>query len=164
MPRREDSLDAFWIDPRLPTSDSPSDSEEASAKMMPCEAVLIIRDKIGFRYERRARLQDFVSEREAAKLLGLPVMTVHRWVKGGQLHGETKRDYSVIRLSEVLRVANERGLLDPERVRTRMRTGSPTDPDFSGFFSDLSTSENMYVRFRRLDQERSRGRGRDASR
>jgi excisionase family DNA binding protein len=165
MPRRDDSLEAYWLDPRLPAlGEQPSTATREDTATMPNAAVLIISDKIGFHYERQVRLQDFVSEREAAKLLGVPVMTVHRWVKAGTLNGAKRRDYSVIRLADVLRIASERGLLDPERIRTKVPVGSPNEPNpFSGFASTLS-SENIYVKFTRVDKKRPRSRGRDSSR
>src|SRR2546426_4207244 len=59
-------------------------------------------------YEREVGLDDFVSVREAAQLLDLPIMTVGRWVKGKVLKGSKKRGFAVIPVREVLRMAKER--------------------------------------------------------
>jgi len=71
-------------------------------------AMIVIRDRIGFEYERQVGLDDFVSIREAAGLLELPVMTLSRWVKSKKLKSAKRGGFVVIRLREVLRIAKER--------------------------------------------------------
>lgn len=71
-------------------------------------AVISVRDRIGFRYEREVGLDDFVSVREAAQLLHLPVMTISRWLKKKEMKSTTRHGFTVIRLREVLRVARDR--------------------------------------------------------
>jgi excisionase family DNA binding protein len=73
-------------------------------------AVISVRDRIGFRYERSIGLDDLVSVREAAHLLHLPVMTISRWVKKKEMKSAKHRGFTVIRLREVLRVARERDI------------------------------------------------------
>jgi hypothetical protein len=71
-------------------------------------AVIVIRDRIGFQYERQVGLDDFVSTREAAQLLELPVMTITRWVRAMKMKSSKRNGFVVIRLREVLRIAKER--------------------------------------------------------
>jgi len=74
----------------------------------PDDVLIVVRDRIGFQYERQVGLDDFVSVREAAQLLDLPIMTVSRWVKGKVLKSSKKRGFAVIPVREVLRMAKER--------------------------------------------------------
>lgn len=71
-------------------------------------AVIIVRDRTGFQYRREVGLDDFVSVREAAQLLQLPAMTVHRWVKKRELKSSKRNGFTIIRLRDVLRTAHER--------------------------------------------------------
>jgi hypothetical protein len=71
-------------------------------------AVITLRDRIGFEYERVLGLDDFVSVRDAANLLSLPVMTVNRWVRAKKVKSSRRRGFAVIPLREVLRVAEEK--------------------------------------------------------
>src|SRR5690349_4830553 len=115
MPWRKDFVQCFWLDPdwvglsgypnqEQPPADSVIESAprhvERSyntrvARTPPraplAAAVIAVRDRIGFRYEREVGLDDFVSVREAAQLLDLPIMTVSRWVKGKVLKSSRKR-------------------------------------------------------------------------
>ena len=133
MPWRDDFTKSFWIDPDwVGLSGYPEDQGAPSSPRKPAlgkdtitkqyptyrkregtekplgAAVIVIRDRIGFEYEREVGLGDFVSLREAAQLLELPVMTVSRWVKAKKIKGSKKRGFVVIRLDEVLRIAKER--------------------------------------------------------
>ena len=83
---------------------------ERSAVLCDCpdDVLIVVRDRIGFQYERQVGLDDFVSVREAAQLLDLPIMTVSRWVKGKVLKSSKKRGFAVIPVREVLRMAKER--------------------------------------------------------
>ena len=132
MPWRKDFVECFWLDPdwvglsgypdqRAPAAEAlevaaPRHVKRSylthSASTAPqrpiAAAVIAVRDRIGFRYEREVGLDDFVSVREAAQLLDLPIMTVSRWVKGKVLKGSKKRGFAVIPVREVLRMAKER--------------------------------------------------------
>jgi hypothetical protein len=117
MPWRPDFAEAFWIDPdyvglgRYP--DTPE--EPAPEPRPPSEAVLIMRDRIGFEYERRVNLGDFVSQRDAAKLLGLNLMTINRWVRSKRLPSRRRRFFTVVRLKDVLKAAQDEGRQLPMR-------------------------------------------------
>src|SRR5437879_3482967 len=132
MPWRKDFVECFWLDPdwvglsgrpdRLkPAAEALEDAAPRhvkrsylthSAPTAPqrpiAAAVIAVRDRIGFRYEREVGLDDFVSVREAAQLLDLPIMTVSRWVKGKVLKSSNRRGFAVIPVREVLRMAKER--------------------------------------------------------
>jgi excisionase family DNA binding protein len=70
-------------------------------------AVMVKRDRTGFRYERAIGLDDYVSQAEAAKLLQIPVMTIYRWVRGRGLPSKKRNGISVIKLRDVLGIARE---------------------------------------------------------
>ena len=131
MPWRKDFVECFWLDPDwvgvsgYPDPEPPAASIEGSAprhvkrsyltrlartpaRRRVGAAVVAVRDRIGFRYEREVGLDDFVSVREAAQLLDLPIMTVSRWVKGKVLKSSKKKGFAVIPVREVLRMAKER--------------------------------------------------------
>jgi excisionase family DNA binding protein len=135
MPWRNDFVQTFWLDPDwVGLSGYPDQEEEPEGQpvehpggLVPNRvirtyptyrkteterhigaAVIVIRDRIGFEYERQVGLNDFVSIREAAKLLELPVMTLTRWVKSKKLRSSKRSGFVVIRLREVLRIAKER--------------------------------------------------------
>ena len=119
MTRRRDFMEAFWIDPDYRgLAGWPNEAEvqagqnvkaaPASQRHDPVEAVIAIRDRIGFAYERIVGLADYVSQREAAQLLGLPVMTITRWVHGKKIPRHMRNGYTVVRLRDVLRLARER--------------------------------------------------------
>lgn len=76
-------------------------------------AVMVKRDRIGFRYERAVGLDDYVSQFEASKLLQTPVITVNRWVRSGTLPSKKRNGFSVVKLRDVLEVAK----LQKKRIR-----------------------------------------------
>jgi len=141
MPWRNDFVKTFWLDPDWVGLSGYPDQEDVS-RGRPVErpvpnrvkrqyptytsktgperpigaAVIIMRDRIGFEYERQVGLDEFVSIREAAKLLELPVMTLTRWVKSTKLKSARQRGFVVIRLREVLRIAKDR--------RAKLKLGS----------------------------------------
>jgi excisionase family DNA binding protein len=168
MARREEFLEAYWIDPTYPdfTKDRKL-TKQSDTPAAPEEAVFNIRDRIGFRYERRVGLGDFVSQREAARLLGVAVMTVYRWVRNKELRSEARNGYSVIKLRDLVRFATARELLNSNDFRTRMpialQDDALSDPNFSGFTSNLSSQEHMYVHFDQ-NKKSTRGRSRKSSR
>src|SRR2546421_9749650 len=132
MPWRKDFVASFWIerdwvglsgypDERARKAEAPANAAPRRVKRSylprsatpPPErpiaaAVIAVRDRIGFQYERQVGLDDFVSVREAAQLLDLPIMTVSRWVKGKVLKSSKRRGFAVIPVREVLRMAKER--------------------------------------------------------
>ena len=106
MPWRPDFAEAFWIDPDyVGLGRYPVTAEVPPAPRPPSEAVLVMRDRIGFEYERRVHLGDYVSQRDAAKLLGLPVMTINRWVRSRKLPSRKRGAFAIVRLGDVLKVA-----------------------------------------------------------
>ena len=80
-------------------------------------AVVEIRNRIGFKYERVVGESEYMSQKEAAELLGVEVMTVSRWVRGGELSSRKRNGFSVVRLRDLLKLAAQRGL----KVRRRGR-------------------------------------------
>ena len=133
MPWRHDFVQCFWVDPdwdgfsRYPEDETPlrtapepaapahvrssyvtHTASPAEARRPIGAAVTVLRDRTGFRYERHVGLDDFVTVREAAQLLRVPAMTVTRWIKKRRIRSGKKNGVSVIRLSEVLRVAQDR--------------------------------------------------------
>ncbi len=133
MPWRHDFVQCFWVDPDwggfsgypedLPSSRTPpgptgpphvrSKDVTHTATLDETErpigaAVVFVRDRTGFRYERQVGLDDFVTVRDAAQLLRVPVMTLTRWIKKRRIRSRKQNGFSVIRLREVLRVAQDR--------------------------------------------------------
>lgn len=111
MAWRRDYIEAFCIDRAhrgLSGVPDPGELESPATDLEPNEVVLVLRDRLGFRYERIVGLDDYVSQRDASLLLGLPVMTVNRWV-GKRLKGKRRGEFTVVRLRDVLAVAKEDG-------------------------------------------------------
>src|SRR2546428_1382062 len=119
MPWRKDFVECFWLDPDwVGLSGYPDPGKPPAAAIQSsaprhvkrsyrthvartpqrrplAAAVVAVRDRIGFRYEREVGLDDFVSVREAAQLLDLPFMTVGRGSEGKGLKGSKKRGSDV---------------------------------------------------------------------
>jgi hypothetical protein len=138
MPWRDDFVKTFWVDPdyqglagypgeagTVPESDPRPHAKHAPKHVTKTQAlyrnpagprnplgaaVMVIRDRIGFEYEREVGLEDFVSIREASQLLEVPVMTLSRWVKARRIKSAKRKGFVVIQLQEVLRLAKERKL------------------------------------------------------
>lgn len=132
MPWRSDFTQSFWVDPNwvgfggypeghqdkrsVPVDEGPAHvrSRYPTHTAAPDvgrpigAAVVVVRDRTGFRYERQVGLDDFVTVRDAAQLLRLPVMTVTRWIKMRRIRSRKQNGFSVIRLREVLRVGHSR--------------------------------------------------------
>ncbi|HEY6924140.1 MAG TPA: hypothetical protein VI653_11780 [Steroidobacteraceae bacterium] len=134
MPWRHDFVQCYWVDPdwggfsgypgdesqpRNPPPEPTRPSHLRSKHLTHSAsldsigrpigaAVIVVRDRIGFRYERVVGLDDFVSVREAAQLVGLPVMTLSRWIKGRRIRSRKRNGFSVLRLRDMLKVATER--------------------------------------------------------
>lgn len=112
MPWRDDTPPAFWLDPSPGLAGNPDVSESAHeehARVAAREAadhvrfaVITVSDRIGFEYRRVVGLNDFVSQRDAAQLLDLPVMTVTRWTTSRRLKSRTRSGFTVILLRELL--------------------------------------------------------------
>jgi excisionase family DNA binding protein len=85
--------------------DHPTWKSEVGEELAVRGAVIEMRDRIGFKYERAIGLDDYVSQREAADLLRVPVMTVNRWIRNGSLKSTSKNGYSVLKLRDLLRIA-----------------------------------------------------------
>ncbi len=81
--------------------------------------MVVVRDRTGFRYERYVGLDDYVTARDAAQLLGVPAMTVTRWIKKRRIRSRKQNRSSVIRLRDVLRVA--KGRQRPVKLGTRLK-------------------------------------------
>jgi len=134
MPWRHDFVQCFWVDPdsaglsRYPGQEAPpriplvpSGPAHVTSKYPTHEAplretdwpigaaVVVVRDRTGFSYERHVGLDDFVTVRDAAALLRVRTMTIGRWVKTRSLGSRKQNGVSVIRLRDVLRVAQQRG-------------------------------------------------------
>jgi hypothetical protein len=116
MPWRRDYSEALWIDPDYTglagfpgEANNTSPTQQQAERQMSDvrEAVLVMRDRIGFQYERRVGLGDFVSQRDAAKLLSIDVMTVTRWVKAKKLPSRKRKGFVVVRLRDVVEVARK---------------------------------------------------------
>jgi hypothetical protein len=68
--------------------------------------ILAWRDRQGFRWERVVGLNDYVSQADAAQLLGVPLMRVNRWVrKGGPLKSKKRRGYSIVLVRDIYELA-----------------------------------------------------------
>ena len=68
-------------------------------------ALLVVRDRFGFRWERWIGLHDDVSQVEAAKLVGVPLTRLNRWVRTKKLKSRTLQGYSVIRARDLYQLA-----------------------------------------------------------
>ncbi len=144
MPWRHDFVQCFWVDPdwggfsgypegEAPSRMPPEPSGPAHVHSKPVThwgkpnatdrpigaAVVVVRDRTGFSYERHVGLDDFVTVRDAAQLLGIPAMTVTRWIKKRRIRSRKQNRSSVIRLREVLRVAKHRQR--PVKLGSRMK-------------------------------------------
>jgi len=80
----------------------------------------VVRDRIGFQYEREVGLDDLVSVREAAQLVGVPVMTLSRWIKRRSLRSRKRNGFSVLRLRDVLSVGRDQGRVLPLGSRLKI--------------------------------------------
>jgi hypothetical protein len=127
MPWRQDSPGAFWLDPHPGLSGLPEDIQatlpggiEGSFDALghagsPRFAVITVTDRTGFEYRRVVGLDDFVSQRDAAQLLDLPVMTLTRWTASRRLKSRKQNGFVVVRLGDLLDVV--------QRENRPLRTG-----------------------------------------
>ncbi len=137
MPRRPDAHLAYWLDvrgvlhgypqerrlpPRAVAADDPESRLGPNAVVTREDltwndllegssggwCVLVLRDRQGFRWERRVGPNDFVSQADAAQLLGVPLMRVNRWLRpGGPLKSKKRRGYSVVRVKDLYDLATK---------------------------------------------------------
>src|SRR6266511_1637127 len=109
MPWRHDFVQCYWVDPDWGGfSEYPTHAASLESTAQPIgAAVIVVRDRIGFRYERVVGLDDFVSVREAAQLVGLPIMTLSRWIKRRRIRSRKRNGFSVLQLRDVLKAAME---------------------------------------------------------
>ena len=76
-------------------------------------AVAQITDRHGMRWTLEAEPSSLVTQRVAAGLLRVSIMTVNKWVREGVFGRQIKRDrVSVIPMREVQRMARNRGVFD----------------------------------------------------
>jgi len=74
----------------------------------PRRGVTLERRFRGRTYERRVRPQDYVTQIEAAAILGTTLMTVNRYVRGKRLRAVTRDGISMIQLRILLRFRQKR--------------------------------------------------------
>jgi hypothetical protein len=104
MPRRLDATWARWGSP----------SEEYSKNPPEQEVTLYRRDRNGFVWQRRVTGNDWVTISEAASILKVNPVTAWQWTrKGGRLRVQLRRRLQVVRFSDVLKLAEERGTAPP---------------------------------------------------
>lgn len=111
MPWRDKSQPAFWLDSGPGLAGHPEAPPQADASLTGGTAaspagdlrfaIVTVADRIGFEYRRVVGLDDFVSQRDAAQLLDLPVMTVTRWTASGRLKSKTMSGFTVVRLGDL---------------------------------------------------------------
>jgi hypothetical protein len=74
----------------------------------PHQGVTLERRFRGRTYERRVRPQDYVTQIEAAAILGTTLITVNRYVRGKRLPAVKRAGISMIQLRTLLRFRRER--------------------------------------------------------
>ena len=74
----------------------------------PHQGVTLERRFRGRTYERRVRPQDYVTQIEAAAILGTTLMTVNRYVRAKRLPARKRAGISMIQLRTLLRFLRDR--------------------------------------------------------
>jgi hypothetical protein len=155
MPWRDDTPPAFWLDPTpglaaAPDAAAPAEWETTSVTRQAGDAVrfavITVSDRIGFEYRRVVRLDDFVSQRDAAQLLDLPVMTVTRWTASGRLKSRTRNGFTVIRLRDLLELIRAENR--PVRTGTFLATVHTADGGESRIASEIMFTSTRPTRTR----------------
>jgi len=126
MTRRDDFLTARFVEPHPvgTIKDADSGKEIPVFPNPPLKDVIItIRDRIGFRYERRVTERDCVSQAQAAAILGVPVMRINRWINSDELKETTKSGFSVVRLCDLYTIAWKYGIILETRPKGRWLVG-----------------------------------------
>jgi hypothetical protein len=67
-------------------------------------------DRIGFQYERRVGLADYVSQKQAARLLKRDLATVVRWTTTKRLRSRRLNGYVVIQVREISKASKRLGI------------------------------------------------------
>lgn len=104
MPRRDEYLEAYWI--RI--MKVAPDGKHYKNPPGDLTAVLKMVSRTGMQYTREVKRGGYVTQREAAKLLKVSVMTVNRWVRNGLLRSTMRKGVSVIAVREVIALADYR--------------------------------------------------------
>jgi hypothetical protein len=104
MPRR---LDATWADWEPPPGGYRRNPPEH-------EATIYRRDRNGFVWYRRVRPKDWVTISEAASILKVNPATAWHWTRqAGRLPKKKRRGVQLVRFSDVVKLAEERGIAQP---------------------------------------------------
>lgn len=121
----------------------------------------------GQEYQRTVGAEDWVTQREAALLLGISVMAVNKNVRARKLKAAVHDGVSVIQLNEVARFAGARGIT-PEAGRPLPwlrqlvhRLAPPlTDPDEASTWQEVTLQERARTRYSSKRQRRASQRRR----
>lgn len=97
---RKTRIEGIWVDPATGYLTNPP---------APTDRSIITLVYLGQRYTREVGPDDYVSQREAAALLGVTVMAVNKWVRNRKLRCRKRRGSSVIRLSDLKRFGKSHG-------------------------------------------------------
>jgi hypothetical protein len=145
MPRKSDTYVAYWIDTSgilhgYPGQERPRPKAHKKGdwrERLTPEAVVVTtdvtgwrtlleggkgarcilahRDRQGFRWEREIGLNDYVSQGDAANLLGVPIMRMNRWIrdKNTKIKTRTRNGFKVIRVGDLYQFAIDMKLAVP---------------------------------------------------
>lgn len=160
MPWRDQSPPAFWLDSGPGLAGHPEEAPLTDASLAgettpspvgePRFAVITVADRIGFEYRRVVGLDDFVSQRDAAQLLDLPVMTVTRWTASGRLKSKTMSGFTVVRLGDLLDlIQSENRPLRTGRFLATVHAGEDGDPNIESEIIYSSTKPSRVRRERK---------------
>jgi excisionase family DNA binding protein len=105
MPRREDYLEAFWVRKVKVDRDGPHYVNPPPTQRV---AVVRVKTRTGMQYTREVKRGGWVTQREAAELLKVSVMTVNRWVRDRTLQSVKREGVSVLPVKAVAALADER--------------------------------------------------------
>jgi len=100
---RPDLIEAYWENPPGPHS-----------------GLNLYRTINGREYQANVRWNESLTQIEAAAVLRVTLMTINRWVRGGKLRDHQVQGKSMIRLSEIKRILEERR---PKKGRRIYLTG-----------------------------------------
>lgn len=89
------AVEVFW--------DNPPDDEQGAT---------LRRRYRGYVLERYIKPLHWLSQGDAAHLLGVSRMTIYRWVRSGALKDRKRNGISEVRMRDVRNLARARGLLD----------------------------------------------------
>lgn len=106
MTRRDDYIDAYWVrNIKL----APGGKQYANP---PGErfAVVRLKSRTGIQYTREVKSSGYVTQREAAKLLCVSVMTINRWVRQRTVKSTKRQGVSMIAVRDLAEIADENGI------------------------------------------------------